>query len=303
MSSVEKPARYGRSRFAIACAALRLVEIQACKRPLVYRGMALRPLRRNDRRHGQLCHRGQCRYRPTEPTSLEVDRPEKSRGSSFLPITATIVRFHNRIGSDLAAKPEPAHSIGRFAWCVLILRRPCATWGTETGDICLVGEIDLDLFHRRRTGVFRGLGSEVVWGKKDMTKRSIACGGIAAGLILALASCTNPYDPAQRAVGGGLLGAGAGAAIGGAVGGGHGAALGAAIGGATGALGGAATTPPPPPPAAYYGPPAGYGQPAPSYGYPPPGYGQPAPGYGYPPSGYAQPAPGYGYPSGPPPSY
>jgi hypothetical protein len=43
MSSVEKPARYGRSRFAIACAALRLVEIQACKRPLVYRGMALRP--------------------------------------------------------------------------------------------------------------------------------------------------------------------------------------------------------------------------------------------------------------------
>jgi hypothetical protein len=43
MSSGEKPARYGRSRFAIACAALRLVEIQACKRPLVYRGMALRP--------------------------------------------------------------------------------------------------------------------------------------------------------------------------------------------------------------------------------------------------------------------
>ena len=81
-----------------------------------------------------------------------------------------------------------------------------------------------------------------------MTKRSIASGGIAAALILALAACTNPYDPAQRAVGGGLLGAGAGAAIGGAVGGGHGAALGAAIGGATGALGGAATTPPPPPP-------------------------------------------------------
>ena len=72
-----------------------------------------------------------------------------------------------------------------------------------------------------------------------MTKRSVASGGIAAALILALAACTNPYDPAQRAVGGGLLGAGAGAAIGGAVGGGHGAALGAAIGGATGALTGA----------------------------------------------------------------
>jgi hypothetical protein len=126
--------------------------------------------------------------------------------------------------------------------------------------------------------------------RNDMTKRWIACGGTAAALILALASCTNPYDPAQRAVGGGLLGAGTGAAIGGAVGGGHGAALGAAIGGATGALTGVATTPPPPPPpGAYYGPPGGYGQ--------------PAPGYGYPPSGYAQPAPGYGYPPGPPPSY
>jgi len=66
-----------------------------------------------------------------------------------------------------------------------------------------------------------------------MKKRWIASGGVAAGLIMALAGCTNPYDPAQRAVGGGLLGAGAGAAIGGAVGGGHGAALGAAIGGAT----------------------------------------------------------------------
>jgi hypothetical protein len=110
-----------------------------------------------------------------------------------------------------------------------------------------------------------------------MTKRSIASGAIGAGLILALAGCTNPYDPAQRAVGGGLLGAGAGAAIGGAVGGGHGAAVGAAIGGATGALTGAATTPPPP--GAYYGPPPGYQPPPPGYQPPPPGYG-----YGYPPS-------------------
>ena len=97
-----------------------------------------------------------------------------------------------------------------------------------------------------------------------------ACGGV-GGLH-------NPYDPGQRAVGGGLLGAGAGAAIGGAVAGGHGAALGAAIGGATGAVTGAATTPPPPPP-------PGYG---PGYGYPPQGYGYPPQGYGYPP-----PPPGY----------
>src|ERR1700741_4223387 len=107
--------------------------------------------------------------------------------------------------------------------------------------------------------------------KEVMMKRLIAPGIVAAALVLGLAGCTNPYDPGQRAVGGGLLGAGAGAAIGGAVGGGHGAALGAAIGGATGALGGAATPPPPPPPPAYYGPPGGYSQAAPGYG-PPPGY-------------------------------
>ena len=64
--------------------------------------------------------------------------------------------------------------------------------------------------------------------------------------MFGLSACTNPYDPAQRAVGGGLIGAGTGAAIGAAAGGGGGAALGAAIGGATGALVGAATTPPPP---------------------------------------------------------
>ena len=61
--------------------------------------------------------------------------------------------------------------------------------------------------------------------------------------VLTLGACTNPYDPGQRAVGGGLLGAGAGAAIGGLAGGGRGAALGALIGGGAGAVGGAATTP------------------------------------------------------------
>jgi hypothetical protein len=126
--------------------------------------------------------------------------------------------------------------------------------------------------------------------KEVMMKRLIAPGFVAATLVLGLAGCTNPYDPGQRAVGGGLLGAGAGAAIGGAVGGGHGAALGAAIGGATGAVTGAATTPPPPPP------PGAYGQ---VYGYPPApgGYGQ---GYGYPPPRASG---GYGYPPAPPPAY
>jgi len=84
----------------------------------------------------------------------------------------------------------------------------------------------------------------------DMTKVLIAPGGIALALTLGLAACSNPYDPGQRAVGGGLIGAGAGAAIGGAAGGGKGAAIGAASGGALGAVTGAATTPPPP---RYYG--------------------------------------------------
>jgi hypothetical protein len=64
---------------------------------------------------------------------------------------------------------------------------------------------------------------------------------IAAGaFLLGLAGC-NPYDPGQRAVGGGLIGAGAGAAIGAAAGGNAG--TGALIGGGLGAIGGAATTP------------------------------------------------------------
>jgi hypothetical protein len=81
-----------------------------------------------------------------------------------------------------------------------------------------------------------------------MTKAFIAPGGFVLGLVLGLSACTNPYDPGQRVIGGGLLGAGAGAAIGAAAGGGTGAAIGAASGGALGAITGAATTPPPPPP-------------------------------------------------------
>ena len=86
-----------------------------------------------------------------------------------------------------------------------------------------------------------------------MTKALIAPGAFA--LLLGLAACTNPYDPGQRALGGGLIGAGAGAAIGAAAGGGTGAAIGAATGGALGAITGAATTPPPPPPPPGYRPP------------------------------------------------
>jgi len=76
-----------------------------------------------------------------------------------------------------------------------------------------------------------------------MTKAFLTPGGIALALALSLSACTNPYDPGQRAVGGGLIGAGAGAAIGAAAGGGTGAAIGAASGGVLGAITGAATTP------------------------------------------------------------
>ncbi len=102
---------------------------------------------------------------------------------------------------------------------------------------------------------------------------------LAAGL--GLSACSDPYDPGQRAVGGGLLGAGAGAAIGSIAGGRHGAAIGALVGGGTGALGGAATTP---------GRPQTYYQQQP---YEQPTY-QPAPQYYQPAPQYYQPRP-YGY--------
>ncbi len=47
-----------------------------------------------------------------------------------------------------------------------------------------------------------------------MLRRSIQCTA-ALGMALALAACTDPYDPGQRAAGGALIGAGGGAAIGG----------------------------------------------------------------------------------------
>ena len=86
--------------------------------------------------------------------------------------------------------------------------------------------------------------------------RPIALAGLVSA-ALALSGC-DPYSPGQRAVGGGLLGAGGGALIGGIAGGGSGAGIGALAGGALGAVGGAATTPnrPPPPrrqPPGYYG--------------------------------------------------
>jgi osmotically inducible lipoprotein OsmB len=63
-------------------------------------------------------------------------------------------------------------------------------------------------------------------------------------LCAATLSACNAYSPTDRAVTGGLVGAGAGAVIGGVATGRAGGALaGAAIGGASGAIIGAATTP------------------------------------------------------------
>jgi hypothetical protein len=84
---------------------------------------------------------------------------------------------------------------------------------------------------------------------------------VLAGIVMLTLTGCNPYDPGQRAIAGGLLGAGSGAAIGAAVGGGPGAAMGAAIGGTVGAFGGAVTTP-------YYGAPRYYWPPSYGYGYP-----------------------------------
>jgi hypothetical protein len=77
----------------------------------------------------------------------------------------------------------------------------------------------------------------------ELKKLRISPHVVIVALVLGLSGCTNPYDPVQRTIGGGLIGAGSGAAIGAAAGGGHGAALGAAVGGAVGAVGGLITTP------------------------------------------------------------
>jgi hypothetical protein len=87
------------------------------------------------------------------------------------------------------------------------------------------------------------------WGTRitdAMIKRQSFLRVLVVGVALSLSACTNPYDPVQRTIGGGLIGAGSGAAIGAAASGGHGAALGAAVGGAVGAVGGLITTPAPP---------------------------------------------------------
>ncbi len=99
---------------------------------------------------------------------------------------------------------------------------------------------------------------------------------------LGLTACTNPYDPGQRAVGGGVLGAGTGAAIGAIAGGGRGAAIGALAGGALGAGTGAVTTPRGPSRPEYEQRPY-YQQPASGYypQQPAPGYYQQRPAYGY----------------------
>lgn len=84
-----------------------------------------------------------------------------------------------------------------------------------------------------------------------MRKRSTVASLIGAGLLLAAAAHADPYNPAERALGGGLVGAGTGAVIGAIAGGGHGAGIGAAVGGGLGAVAGAATTPARPQRSAY----------------------------------------------------
>ena len=84
-----------------------------------------------------------------------------------------------------------------------------------------------------------------------MFRRCTFPGLISAGLLLAATAYADPYNPGERAITGGLLGAGTGAVIGAIAGGGHGAGIGAAVGGGLGAVADAATTPARPPPHAY----------------------------------------------------
>jgi hypothetical protein len=125
--------------------------------------------------------------------------------------------------------------------------------------------------------------------KEPVMKTLTSSCAFALGLAIGLSACTDPY-PGQRAIGGGLFGAGTGAAIGGIAGGGRGAATGALIGGALGAVGGAATTPS----SGYYGDGySGYGSSGSGYNrygsYGPQYYGSDYNGSGYNGAGY------YGY--------
>ena len=79
-----------------------------------------------------------------------------------------------------------------------------------------------------------------------MKRQSTVASMIGAGLLLATVASADPYNPGERALGGGLIGAGTGAVIGAIAGGGHGAGIGAAVGGGLGAIAGAASTPSPP---------------------------------------------------------
>jgi hypothetical protein len=76
-----------------------------------------------------------------------------------------------------------------------------------------------------------------------MLKQSTFASVVGVGLILAATAAADPYNPGERALGGGLVGAGTGAIIGAIAGGGRGAGIGAAVGGGLGAVAGAATTP------------------------------------------------------------
>jgi hypothetical protein len=67
--------------------------------------------------------------------------------------------------------------------------------------------------------------------------------GILAVALLSAGLAGCGYSTGDRALSGGLIGAGSGAAIGAAAGGGPGAALGAAVGGVGGAAAGALTSP------------------------------------------------------------
>ncbi|HUN43822.1 MAG TPA: hypothetical protein VMU81_26305 [Acetobacteraceae bacterium] len=69
--------------------------------------------------------------------------------------------------------------------------------------------------------------------------RKIIMGVVVSGMLLGLAACGD--TPGERAVSGGLLGAGAGAGVSALTGGRP--ATGALIGGGVGAVGGALTTP------------------------------------------------------------
>ena len=205
----------------------------------------------------------------------------RTRGEAVAVIAAALA------GSAAVLTYELVQLVGKdpFDWNIDSSSRPFSTLGQTTTlaeylTVIALGAASFGLFDRTLSWLLRGallgysallLAGAVVTQTRSgafgvlagaaglivltwiahPSRRARIISVVGAGLILAATATADPYNPGERALGGGLVGAGTGAVIGAIAGGGRGAGIGAAVGGGLGAVAGAATTPARPPRAAY----------------------------------------------------